>query len=201
MEIIKLEEQGIEKAVVAATHTLTQGGIVLYPTDTLYGLAVDATNEAALNALYALKGREPGKSVSVIVRDVHTVQEYGVMNEAAKELATQHLPGALTLVLPVTEVTPHILTESGTIGIRIPNDTFCLALAEVFGKPYTATSANRSGMPTGATVEEIRNQFETDIDRIALAIDGGRRDGGVGSTVVSVVSDTPTIIRQGVLTL
>lgn len=199
MEILSLAEIDVEKAAKRGAAVLKKGEIVLFPTDTLYGLAVDATDSAALARLRSLKGREEGKPFSVIVPDIAFIDAYAQMNEPARLLAERFLPGALTLVLPANDGVPEELIQNGAVGIRIPDDTFCLALARAFGKPFTATSANRSGLQQGPAVQEILAQFGDDADRIDLAIDAGPRAGVKPSTIVSCINERAEIIREGVL--
>lgn len=199
MQIARLENIGIEEAVKRASLTLKGGGVVLYPTDTVYGLAVDASNEEALRRLKELKGRDAHKPISILVCDTEMMEAYGVMNEVAHGLAERHLPGPLTLVLPARENVSKEIAQDGTVGIRIPNDEFCLALSEAFGKAFTTTSANKAGEPTLASVEEILAQFGDAKGVITLVVDGGPREGGQSSTVVSCVTDTPVVLREGTI--
>jgi L-threonylcarbamoyladenylate synthase len=199
MRIVSLAKTGIYAAADDAARILRDGGIVLYPTDTLYGLAVDMTNPEALAQLYELKGREKGKPVSFVVPDIDAIGTYGVLNDAAQALAERFLPGPLTLVLEATSEVPKELAPEGLVGIRIPDDPFCLALARALGRPYTATSANISGELTRATVPEILDQLGRRASLIALAIDDGSRTGGIGSTVVAVRDGEARILREGAL--
>lgn len=192
MECIQLSEWGIEAAARKAAAALTAGGIVLYPTDTLYGLGADVANPAALAELNLLKGREEGKPMSVIVPDIASMERVAVVNATAKKLAEQFLPGALTLVLRAR--------GGGTVGVRIPDDPFALALARIFGKPYTATSANRAGEQTPQTISDILAHFGSAAEHLSLVVDGGVRESAKPSTVVSCVSDVPEILREGVIT-
>ncbi len=200
METICLTGSSIDSAAKKAAQVLKNGGIVLFPTDTLYGLAVDVTNPKALQRLRDLKGREKKKPISVIVSGVDGISAYAQMNDAARVLAERFLPGALTLVLPATSKIPQEVTLNGSIGIRVPNDAFCLALARAFGKPYTATSANKSGRETPATIREVMLQFGHSVNEIALAIDDGDRKGRTGSTVVTMVDGVPYVLREGAIT-
>lgn len=200
MELMRLQEAGMEKAVRKAVQILKKGGLILYPTDTLYGIGADATNPKALALLRELKGREKRKPISVIVPGVSRMPEYGLLNATALDLAARFLPGALTLVVPATERIPEELTLNGAVGLRVPADAFCTTLATAFGKPITATSANKSGRETPYTVREVLEQFGHDAHHLSLAIDDGERRGAGPSTVVSVTSDTPHILRKGVLT-
>lgn len=196
MECLRADREG----VVRAAQVLSEGGVVLYPTDTLYGLAVDPSNTDALATLYELKGREEGKPVSIVVPSIEYIEDLAVFPEVAHLLATRFLPGALTLVLPALPHVSRELAPQGTVGIRIPNDSFCRELSAVFQKPYTATSANPSGTQTLGTVHEILASFGEKRSLIDLVIDAGTREGGVGSTVISFATDTPTILREGLLT-
>jgi L-threonylcarbamoyladenylate synthase len=199
MEIIHLTPENEANAVAVASRTLAQGGIVLFPTDTLYGLAVDALNTDALERLRELKGREKKKPISVIVPSVGEIKRYAEVSPQAQELAERFLPGALTLVLPSTLNLPEDLMLNGEIGIRVPNDAFALALAQSFGRPYTATSANRAGYPTLATPELILAEFGAKESYIDVLVDAGERSGGVPSTVVSVTGDEVKILREGTI--
>lgn len=198
MEILKLEDVGVEQAAKKAAAVLKKGGLVLFPTDTIYGLAADATNPKALALLRELKGREKKKPISVIVPSIESISTYAVMDETARSLAERFLPGALTLVMPATRNIPEELQLNGAIGIRIPDHAFCLALARAFGKPYTATSANRSGRETPASVREVMLQFGHCVNDIALAIDAGDRR-GTASTVVTTVDGVPYVLRDGAI--
>ncbi len=199
MEILKLSDTSIDKAAKKAADVLKKGGIVLFPTDTIYGLAVDATNARVLADLRELKGREKKKPISVIVSDVASIKTYAVMNDAAEQLAERFLPGALTLVMQATNKIPEELTLNGAIGIRIPDDPFCLALARAFGKPFTATSANKAGRETPGTVREVMLQFGHAVNDIRLAIDDGDRRDKKPSTVVTTVDGVPYVLREGAI--
>ncbi|MDB5264772.1 MAG: translation factor [Parcubacteria group bacterium] len=199
MKIVNLEDVGVEKAAKLAAKTLSKAGIVLYPTDTIYGLAVDALNTRALEKLRDLKGREKKKPISVIVPDVASIESYAILSEQAKHLASRYLPGPLTLVLPGIDKLPEELMLHGTLGIRVPNHPFTAALSKAFKRPYTATSANRSGLITGSTVREILEQFGSHIPHIDLVIDAGPLSGGIPSTVVSFTGERLNVLREGAI--
>jgi len=199
MEIVRLTPDNLEEAAKKASEVLAAGGIVVYPTDTVYGLAVDALDMEALNRLKRLKGRDTKRPISIVVPDLKTMEECGTLNEAARAFASTHLPGPLTLVLPAHPYVPSELTLNGGVGVRIPNDPFCLTLARAYGRPFTTTSANQTHMTTPKTVTELVWHFGPRVSEIALIIDDGERAGGSGSTVVSCLEETPRILRQGVL--
>lgn len=199
MEILRLSETSVEDAAKKAAKILAKGGLILFPTDTLYGIAADATNPKALAKLRELKGREKKKPISVIVPDTASIERYAVLNDASRMLANRFLPGALTLVLRAKDTIPNELLLNGAIGLRIPDDPFCLALARAFGKPYTATSANKSGRETPGTIREVLMQFGRDVNDIALAIDDGDRHDKKPSTVVMTVDGVPYVLREGAI--
>lgn len=196
MEILDLANTDIYTAAEKTAAVLKRGGIVVYPTDTLYGMAVLATDRNALTRLKELKGREKKKPVSVVVPDIDTLKKYGVLNEKAERLARKFLPGPLTLVITGTPLLPSELMLNDQIGFRIPNDPFCLELARILGVPYTATSANRSGQTTPTTARAVIEQFGSLAHNIDLIIDGGVRDGGLPSTVVRCGAEIH-ILREG----
>lgn len=197
MEVISLSG-GIETCALRAAGVLRSGGLVVYPTDTLYGIGVDATSDAAVDRLYAIKGREPGKPTHCIVADLAMMGEYAEVNEAARMLAEKFLPGALTLIL---KKSPLLTTGIGrgmdTIGVRIPDNDLCGALARAFEKPFTTPSANKASVePTTVPANIIAQLGEENID---LFIDAGTLPPRQPSTIVNVVSGRPSVIREGAI--
>lgn len=200
MEVLETSEIGVSAAAQEAADVLSRGGIVLFPTDTLYGLAVDVRDAAAVARLIALKGRDVGKAISVILPSASEIGNYADVSDKARRLIEKHLPGPLTLVLPIKNKDLLYLAADGTIGIRVPNDPFTLELGGAFNAPYTATSANVSGKSTLSSIPEILTQFGASANMIDLVIDAGPRVGGVGSTVVRVIGEEIEILREGALT-
>ncbi len=173
--------------------------LILYPTETVYGLGVDALNAEELDRLYALKGRNTGKGVSWLVASIADIERYGVMGNAAAKIAERFLPGPLTLVLAAQPGVPDdVLPTDYTIGFRISSDPIARALAAEMAAPITCTSANISGMPTEGTVPDILAQFSNRASMIDRVLNGGKRE-GPPSTVVQVIDDTVTIIREGAI--
>ena len=183
-----------------AVEILKKGGIVLYPTDTVYALAVDATNREAISKLKILKGRDENKPISVVVSDIKMAELYVEVNEIGKKLAEKFLPGALTIIFEKKDnVLDELVGGERTLGIRIPNNKFCLELAQVFGKPYTATSANISNMETKNSVPEILEQFGRNVSLIDYVVDAGKLGGGKPSTIVDVHEGEIKILREGAI--
>lgn len=199
METIQLSgNEGI--ASVKAAGSMRSGGVILYPTDTLYGLGADAFSDEAVDKVYAIKGRNVRNPMHAIFADLAMVEEYAEINDVARKLAEKFLPGALTLVLKKkTHVIGGIARKMETIGVRIPDNSFCLETARAFGKPFTATSANLAQNPVLLSVEEILAQLgggEKDID---LILDAGVLPLRPPSTVVSLVTSTPMFLRIGAI--
>lgn len=196
MEIINLR-QSFDEAVSQTVRVLKDGGVVLYPTDTIYGLGADALSTAAIQKVYALKARDVGKPLHCIVADLEMAAKYAIVNDAARVIARKFLPGPLTLVLKKRDDAHPALSEGrAEFAIRIPDSTFCLEIARAFG-PFTTTSANLSGENPATTVLEILAQFADAAQGIDLIIDGGPAALGAPSTIVSLVSDSPEILREG----
>lgn len=199
MNIIELRD-GLDLCVRESSSVLSKGGVLVYPTDTLYGLGADAFSDEAVDKIIAIKGREAGKPISCIVRDLDMAEEYAEVSEIARELARKFLPGPLTLVLRKKQgVTTGIGRGQETLGIRIPNHEYCLKLAQAFGRSYTTTSANLAGMPTQDFPENILKQFGEKARFIDLVMSAGTLAAHPPSTIVSIVNGSPRILREGVI--
>ncbi|QQG37777.1 MAG: threonylcarbamoyl-AMP synthase [Candidatus Kaiserbacteria bacterium] len=200
MERLSIAKDGLEACVEKAAEVLRRGGVIVYPTDTLYGLGADAFSDAGFAAVCAIKERDERRPIHAIFADMHMIEAYAEMTPAAKKLADRFLPGALTLVLAKK---PHveggIARDLPTIGVRIPKHDFCLQLAAAFGKPFTTTSANKSGEPAAAALQGVLRDLGKDATKIDLAIDGGTLSSDLRSTVVDVRSEEPYILREGVI--
>ncbi len=182
-----------------AVKVLRAGGIIAYPTETFYGLAVDAANPLALKRLIDLKGRPEGKAIPLIAGDLITLKSMirGEIPPAGKKLIKAFWPGPLTLIFHASDaVNPLITGGSKTIGLRISDYPLCKRLLQAFGAPITSTSANPAGRPPARDAAEVKKYFASPID---LIIDGGRTQGGLASTVVDVRGDKPVILREGLL--
>jgi L-threonylcarbamoyladenylate synthase len=179
-----------------AVAALRRGALVVYPTETLYGLGADATNEAALERLVELKVRPAGKPISVLVSSREMLDRIAArVTPLAERLMTRFWPGPLTLVVAARAGVSEILTAgSGSIGVRLSSHPVATALVAALGRPLTSPSANPAGAEPSITIGQARAYFG---DRVALYLDGGRLQGGVGSTVVDVTGEQLRIVRQG----
>jgi L-threonylcarbamoyladenylate synthase len=181
-----------------AVYVLKRGGVIGYPTETVYGLAVDAYNEDALRKLFMIKEREMNKPISLLVRDVAMVEAVASrIPPVALSLIRGYWPGALTIIFAASERCSPILTgQSGKIGVRISPHRIVQTLLDAFKNPITATSANLSGMPSVVDSHEVYRVFRGKID---LVIDGGTAPGEGESTVIDVTVSPPKVLREGVV--
>ena len=179
-----------------AVSVLKDGGVVAFPTETFYGLAVDPLNPLALNHLFSLKQREISKPILTLVDDRESlfslVQDIPIIYEP---LMQRFWPGPLTLIFQARVNLPSLLTAgTSTIGVRQSSHPFARQLLRAFGRPFTATSANISGHAAAVDAYEVKAQFGSKID---MVFDGGRTPGIVGSTIVGLERDRLKLIRQG----
>jgi L-threonylcarbamoyladenylate synthase len=197
MEIIKVNINKPSKFVITKTaRILKSGGLVVYPTDTAYGLGVNAYNRKAINKLYLLKGRDITKPTHVIVRDWKMVREVTYPNKHAAILYKKLLPGPLTLILPKKKSVPNELTANlPTLGIRIPKNIITLSISKLLSFPYTTPSANRTGGKTPYSITEVNN--EIDSKQIDLLLDAGKIPRKLPSTLVDLSKNIPKILREG----
>jgi L-threonylcarbamoyladenylate synthase len=177
-----------------AQDTLNNGGLVAFPTDTVYGLAALPFQGEFVEHLYVVKGRNSERSIAVLLGDQSQLKLIAKdMGEMALRLAEHFWPGPLTLIVPRLAVLPDVLTPTPTIGVRIPDHPFALALLRQVG-PLAVTSANLSGHKNCNTAQEVLEQLD---GRIHLILDGGQTTGGVPSTVVDCTGKEPVVLREG----
>ena len=184
------------EVIGAAVDALRRGEVVVFPTETLYGLGADAFNSAAVEKILELKGRDPGNPIPVLVADRRMLDGLVVqISPLAEALLLKFWPGPLTIVLPARADIPRPLVNSrGGVGVRISISPIAAKLVEKLGRPLTATSANPSGQAPARTVEEAKNFFAGKID---LFIDGGELISKTGSTVVEIRDNSLAIVREG----
>jgi len=184
------------RLIAQAARIIEGGGLVIFPTRTLYGMGVDAMNTEAVNRVFRVKQRPANKPVSVLIKDKDDLARLAEKIPPAAVLFMEILwPGRLTIVFWARPDVPSILTAgTGKIGIRVPAHPVAIRLAASLKNPLTATSANLSGHPGANAVGQIPSEI---IDRVDLVLDAGKLAGGAGSTVVDVTTDPPTIIREG----
>ncbi len=194
-EILSATEPG---ALDRAVAEVRRGGVMAFPTDTVYGVGVLVSNTRGIDELYAIKGRETTKAIAVLLGRLDDLRLVaGDISSMAHRLAEQFWPGPLTLVVPRRPDLPENLSARPTVGVRMPDHPLALELLRRTG-PMAVTSANRSGAGEASTSAEVYAQIG---GRIPLILDGGRTPGGVPSTVVDCTGPQPVILRPGPLTL
>ena len=173
------------------------GGVVAFPTDTLYGLGADVFSVKALERIFCIKGRPLGSALPVLVNCCEQVERVARFTSVGARLAEQFWPGPLTLVLPKLDQLPELVAGGRhTVAVRMPDHRVPLALSEKLGGPITGTSANLSGGPDLLTLEALQAQLGEQVDYIIRA---GPTPKGTSSTVVDVTGETPRLVRQGAL--
>jgi L-threonylcarbamoyladenylate synthase len=192
--ILKPDPQGIKKAA----QIILQGGIIAFPTETFYGLAADALNEAALKKIFRVKKREEGKPLLILIADKSWLKGL-VQNVSplAERLMDRFWPGPLTLVFNASpQLSPLLTADTGKIGVRLSPHPVTQALVQAVGRAITGTSANISGQPGTLTAREVFQSLGEGLDAV---LDGGKTAGGPGSTVLDVSAPSPQIIREGMI--
>ena len=195
-KIIKINgKDSMENAIIEASLVLDGGGIIAYPTDTLYGLGVNANNRVALKQLHELKKRTGEKSISLMLSGIEMLFDiFSDLSKGEKNLIDEFLPGELTIVLKRPANSDFI--SGDTVGIRIPRNNFCNELVKHYGKPITTTSVNLTGGKPARNAGEVMQYFS---GMIPLLIDGGDSQNIEGSTVVQANGDEISILREGII--
>jgi tRNA threonylcarbamoyl adenosine modification protein (Sua5/YciO/YrdC/YwlC family) len=178
----------------SAVDILKEGGLLVYPTDSVYGLGCDLLNKNAVEKIYRIKGNDKRKLLSFICSDLKNISEYAYVSNAAYKIMRRLLPGPYTFILSATKQVPKILLEKRTtVGIRVPDNAVCQALLSEFGRPVISTSACLPDQEFLSDTEEIAATFEHLAD---LFLDSG--PGGLEpSTIIDFTQEEPVIVRQG----
>jgi len=183
------------ETISLAARILESGGLIVYPTDTVYGLGCDPYNTGSLRRLFAVKGRPISLPVPVAVSGIDMADRLALVTSKALTLMRRFWPGPLTIVLKKKDVVPVLVTGGEErVGVRMPDLATPLKVMEAASLPIVATSANVHGEPSPPSVEAISDRIIREVD---LILDGGRTTGGVESTVVDLTVDPPAIIRRG----
>lgn len=181
-----------------AAEILRAGGVILYPTDTLYGIGADALSDAAVDTIYAIKGRDDKKPIHAIVADIETAARYGEIDERVRALAERLPKGKVTFIVKKQPgLDTGILRGIETFGFRIPDHAFCLAMAGAFDGPITATSANASGMAPATSLGGILSQLGPAAMGIGLSVNGGESPLSQPSTVIDLSQGDIRVLREG----
>jgi L-threonylcarbamoyladenylate synthase len=190
----KPEPERIDQAVAI----LKSGGVIGFPTETFYGLGADARNEAAIDKIFGIKGRDFKNPILVVIGDRGHLDAFAEdIPEEARTLMERFWPGPMTIVFrAAASVPPKLTAGSGKIGIRLTSHPIAMEISKRLGGPVTATSANLTGAPECSSAVEVISQMEGKLDGV---IDGGHTPGGKGSTIVDVTVCPPKVLREGMI--
>lgn len=198
MEIRTLEAATMRSLAVEAADTVRNGGIVVYPTDTLYGLGADALSNASVSKVYDIKGRDERKPIHGLVPDIEMAGQFGDIDPLTRTLARVLPKGKVTFIVRKRPgIDTGILENVDTFGFRIPDSDFCAEFVRSLGNPVTATSANLSGLPPLRSAGAIIEQFGPAAEALSLVIDAGELPPSEPSTVIDMTADRPVILRDG----
>lgn len=198
--MVRLQERDVVKLLEVAVELIKKGKIVVFPTETVYGIGTNGLDEKAIKRLYEIKQRPLNKPISLLVSNMEMVNLIAKdITETEYKIMEKFFPGPLTIILKKKEIVPDILTAGqDTVGVRMPSGEIARKLVEYANVPIATPSANISGEPSGTNLQEIKKHFEGKVDYF---IDGGNSELGLASTIVQVIDGKPQILRQGSITL
>ena len=193
MKILKTSIDKIDDKIInEAIEVLADGGVVLYPTDTVYGLGANIFDNKAVRRVFEIKNRSLLKPLSILVSDVNAIDLVAEASIKQKEVINQHLPGPYTFILKKRKIVPRIVTSGSIyVGVRVPDNEIACRLASLF--PITTTSANLSDEEVLSTPKEILEQLDCDVD---LVIDVGELNSNHASKIIDLSARNPKIIRK-----
>lgn len=203
VKILPPSPDGIQEAL----SILQSGGVVAHATETCYGLACDLRNPDAVSKLFAIKGRPPGMPVSALFASIDHAKAYMEWNDLAEQLATEHLPGPLTIILRLRADAPYNIfpnpspKPNPTVGLRLSPHPTAQSLVLRFGSPLSTTSANVHGRPNPYSIDDLKEQFQDGTVQPDLVLDDGKLEEHDASTVVDVSDGTLHVLRKGDITL
>lgn len=193
MKIFKMSPENLDMDLIGeAIDIMADGGVILYPTDTVYGLGANIFNNDAVKRIYEIKKRDPSKPLSVLVEDMESMELIADLNKSSREIINKWLPGPFTFILNKRKIVSPYVSASSKVGVRIPDYRIARALASLF--PITTTSANLTNEDTLSNPQDILKQLGNDID---LVIDVGDLDNAKPSTVIDLSTSKPTLVRNG----
>lgn len=197
--ILKINPENPEpEKIDEAVDLLKKDGVIAFPTETFYGLGADARNEAAIEKIFGIKGRDFKNPILVVIGDVRHLETFADdVPDEARKLMSRFWPGPLTIVFRAApSVSPKLTAGTAKIGIRLTSHPIAMEISKRLGGPVTATSANLSGSPECSSTAEVISQLEGKLDGI---VDGGHTPGGKGSTIVDVTVYPPKVLREGMI--
>lgn len=192
IHLVRLLKADLE-GLTAAAKVVAAGGLICFPTDTVYGLGCDPKNVSAVESIRKVKGGRT-KPMPVLVKDLECARTLAYLSDGAQKLAAEFWPGPLTIIQLAKKTVPDILVPDRTVGLRSPNHAICLELLSLCSGYLLGTSANLTGHPPAISAEEAVSLLG---DLVDVVLDGGRSPLGVSSTVVDLTKKSLTILREG----
>lgn len=198
-KILNLKDDNNYIKLKEIAEIIKNGGLVLFPTETVYALGTNGLNSEAINKIFQAKGRNQGNPINLLVSDMKMVNKIATnISDLEYKLMNVFFPGPFTIILNKKSIVPSILTANqDTVGVRMPNGVIAKTLVELAGIPIAAPSANISGKPSGTNFDDLYNDFK---DKVDYMIDGGDSTIGIESTIVKVIDGVPHILRPGSIT-
>lgn len=196
-KIFDWKENINKKELKEVIEVLKNHGIIIFPTDTVYGIGCNCFSEKAIRKIFKDKSRPEQKPINVLTNNIEKIQKVAKnISEKEEEIIKKYMPGALTIILNKKEEVPSILTAGlNTIGVRIPNNKIALYILKNFEYPLATTSVNISGNMPGIELEDFLNEFK---DKVDIIIDGGKAEIGIASTIVRIdENEKVNILREG----
>ena len=188
-----INEEELENVI----KVIVDGGVVIFPTDTVYGVAANSLDETAIKKLFDLKERNDNKPICVLTSSVDKIKKIAYVRDEEQKIIDKYMPGALTIILDKKEIVSDVLTSGlKTVGVRIPNNEIALRILDKLEYPLATTSANISGMEAAVKKEDLVKEFDGKVD---IIIDGGITDLKVSSTIVKIKNNEIEVLRQGTI--
>lgn len=199
MEFLDLKNGTDYSKLKDVANALKNGELVLFPTETVYGLGANGLNEEAVKRIYEVKNRSRKKPINLLVCNMEMIEELAQdISVLEYKLMKTFFPGPFTIILKKKKIVPDIVTAGlDTVGVRMPSGVIAQKLVELSGVPVATPSANLSGEPSGINLNDILEEFK---DKVDYAIDGGTSELGIASTIVKVIDDVPHVLRIGKIT-
>ncbi len=198
-DYIDLKKDGNYEKLKEPARIIRDGGIVIFPTETVYGIGTNGLDAKSIKKLYEVKKRPLNKPISLLVSDIKMVDDIAKdISEIERNIIEAFFPGPLTIILKKKNIVPDILTSNGdTVGVRMPEGEIARKLVEYAGVPIAAPSANITGKPSGTNIDSIKKDFD---GKVECFVDGGDSKIGFGSTIVKVIDNELVILREGIIT-
>ena len=199
-EVFDWQDEVNEQELNRVVQILSDGGIAIFPTETVYGIGANAYNEESVRRIYEVKNRPGEKPLSIMVSGIDEISKYAIIeNDVERKIINSFMPGAITIILKKKQgLFDYISSGKDTIGIRIPDNKIILEILNKLKLPIVAPSANISGMPSGVSLEDIKKDFD---GKVNVCINGGKAKLGESSTIVQVINGKPVILKKRKITL